>query len=106
MGRVQERDKVGSVIAGGKFIGSDITDSEEVRGDAAYSLYYAEESLAEFLEEVAGLAASLKLIVPAEVTGGNEIVNMVAAASWSEETSRKPKGCANYLRKEGVKLRS
>jgi len=84
LGRVQERDKVGGVIAGGKFIGSDITEMD-VSGEAAYTLYNAEECTTDFLEEVAGLAASLKLIVPAEVAGGNEIVNMVAAASWSGE---------------------
>ena len=63
---VQERDKVGDVIAGSKFIGRDIT-TEESQGDAARRFGCGEESVADFLEDIAGLAASLKLIVPAEV---------------------------------------
>ena len=105
MRRVQERDKVAGVIAGSKFIGRDIT-TEYAQGDAAYLFERADESFGESLEEVADPAASLKLIVAAEVAGGNEIVNMIAAASWSGETSRKPKVCAKYLRTEGAKLRS
>jgi hypothetical protein len=65
---VQERDKVGDVIAGSKFIERDIT-TEESQGEpeAARRLEFAEESVANFLEDVTSLAASLKLIVPAEV---------------------------------------
>jgi hypothetical protein len=74
-------------MAGSKFIGRDIT-TEDSQGDAAHRFESVEDSAAEFLEEVAGLAASLKLIVPAEVANGNETI---AAASWSGEASRKPK---------------
>ena len=86
---VQERDKVGDVIAGSKFIGRDIT-TEKFQGDAAHRFESGEDSVAEFLEEVADLAASLKFIVPAEVANG---IETIAAASWSGETSQKLKVC-------------
>ena len=59
----------------------------------------------EFFEEVSDLGASLKFIVPAEVAGGIDIVNMVGAASWSgKNIARKPKVCIKYLRTEWVKV--